>query len=248
MSINPINIVSTAKNVVSRLPEAFAPNLESIPMQTLPLVDMTKEVIVIWVPGTNNHRVHPHFAAQAKLRWGNRASVVLSDYEAKWTFTTSIPDGYRMLKHIVDYVLKHRRPGQRIVLAGESQGALIIGELMARKEYYKAIDKAVLLGHPGISERHYDSDKKVLEINNPSDPATFKWPGEAVEIFKNLDKFFRKDLTTVPFFLKTAVNAPIQAARLLFTSFGSIPFLSDILPHPHTYSGRMEEAVLWLNA
>jgi len=246
MSASIGHILSVAKDTVSRIPEIFVVGPAPQVPRPLPEIDMSRDVIVIWVPGTSNHNIHPRFERDATLFWGDRASLVLAQYQADWRLSSSIPDGFRELKNIVDYVLKHRRKGQRVVLAGESQGALIIGELMARPEYYAAIDKAVLMGHPGISEKHYDNDPKVLEINNPADPATFQWPGDAVEIIRNVDKFFKKDMSSIPFFIKTIASAPFLAAHLVGSQLNSIPLFKEHFPHPHNYSSRMPEAVLWL--
>lgn len=241
------NIVNSVTASVSKIPEVLNTYVTLPPPRPIPYIDMSKDTIVIWVPGTSNHDIHPRFKYHADLYWGSNASLVLTRYMASWHLSHSIPDGFQNLKAIVDYVIKRKRPGQRIVLAGESQGALIIGELMARPDYYRLIDKAVLLGHPGLSEVHYDNDKKVLEINNPADPATFQWPAPAVDIISNVDKFMTKgDLGTIPFFLRTAIAAPLLVADLVSSQVIRLPILREHIPHPHNYSSRMEEAVLWL--
>lgn len=243
------SITNVVRSTASKIPEVFAPYAAELPQRAVPYVDMSKDIIVIWVPGTSNHDIHPRFKMHAELHWGDRAELVLSDYAASWNFSASIPDGFRHLKSIVDHVLKNKRPDQKILLAGESQGALIIGELLARPEYYNAITKAVLIGHPGISEKHYEAgDDKVLEINNPTDPATFEWPVGAVEVLVNIDKLFtKKDMGTIPFFLKTAVSAPLFAANLVATQLNRLPIIREYFPHPHNYTTRMYEAILWLD-
>lgn len=201
--------------------------------------------IILWVPGTSSHHVNTMFAASLSA-FGDKATLV--DYMASWDLEASIPDGVAKLTAALDVAARARKKGQRILVAGESQGALLISILLSKPRYRSIIDKAVLLGHPGISKDHFhDPNDKVLEINHKNDPATFDLSVSSSDVIDAVSKLIGKgDLSAIPFFLGLIFKMPMQAALASVVFLHKVPFLSWLAPDSHNYSGDMQAAVGWL--
>ena len=244
------NPISPIMGIVSHaLTAAIKPIIPTDPMPSIPNkginIDMSKDVIVLWVPGTSEHEVNESFAFYTKKYWGDQAALSLVDYEASWRMKTSYADGVERLRAFLDHIRARIRPGQRVVIAGESQGAMVIGEVMADPKYSKLISRAVLLGHPGVSPHHYKG-KNVLELNNPLDPTTFPWKVGHTEILTALEKLSTEDSSAIPMLLKVIAKNPVFSLWLLILQAQRVPALSESILNTHDYRGEMEHAVLWL--
>ena len=200
--------------------------------------------IILWVPGTNNHSRPQAFVRAAKQ------PVQLVDYEASWRFSSSLVDGYDRLVEALLAAQRKRKPGQRILLAGESQGALLISKVLMNPRYAAVVDKAVLLGHPGISPIHYKyPDAGVLEINHVLDPATFHWTDHPTALIEAIDKISRlnlKSFSTLPIFARVFLDHPFESVWAGVLALGHLHPLSRLIPNPHDYSRNMAQAARWL--
>lgn len=134
-------------------------------------IDWSKKDIVIWVPGTSNHAIHSGFEAAVRASWKN-GDVSLSriEYEATWNMRPSVATGVETLRLVLAGIAAHGG-NHKVMLAGESQGAWLIGEAMADPMLKNVVDRAVLLGHPFLAEHQYPdgADPRVLTINHKND-------------------------------------------------------------------------------
>jgi len=223
---------------------------EEIPTIKIPKIDFSNDHIVIWVPGTNDKSIPHEFRSRVEAAFSN-SSVVMLDYTATWNFSISIPHGIFTLAATLDYIKKRMKPGTKIYVVGNSQGALIAGEVLSRPEYSNIVTRSVLLGHPGISEHHYHEEAgKIVEINHPKDFTTMDLPGtDKAEIVKAVDSFMTGDMLKALYLLKVGVKHPLTAAWVAISSLRllPVPILRD-LPAHHDYSGDYAEAVEYLRA
>ena len=202
--------------------------------------------IVIWVPGTSNHSINKSFADALPID----IEPVLVDYKASWNLTESVPDGVKRLKRMLALAQKKRKHGQRILLAGESQGAWVISETLTDPKYRSIVDGAVLLGNPGVAPIHFSGPDRVtfdrfVEINHKYDYATFRWLDSPL-IPEAVSNFMAGDMENMPLFLSMLLKHPLQAAISGFMLLKHIPALRGIIPNPHDYDEDMRAAVEWL--
>lgn len=201
---------------------------EEIPMVKVPQIDFSKDAIIIWVPGTNDRHIPEHFKQYVRKMFPSN-SLVMADYEASWNFSVSIPHGIFTLTSILKHIKKHKGRKTKVYLAGQSQGSLIVGEVMAKKEYSSLVNRAVLFSHPGISKHHYTGmePEKVIEFNNPLDFTTFDWGAtsekEKEEIIKAVDSFMTGDVSKALYLLKVGITNPINSAWLGISSLRLLP-------------------------
>lgn len=208
-------------------------------------IDMSNDVIVLWVVGTSNHKIHPTFGMLARLQWPD-ATIHVVDYMASWQFSKSKPNGDENFRATLDYIRKRLRKGQKVYVAGESQGAWIISDVMAEKKYADLITKAVLFGHPGPADTHFPPGGKVMEINHPADITSYPIDVDKHEMVKNVEGITHGDLTTIPYWLGIGFKHPDAVVRFAVQMIGKLPVLKDILTDPHDYRKDMYLAVLWL--
>jgi len=224
--------------------------LDEIPTIKIPKIDFSKDHIVIWVPGTNDKFIPSELRSRINLAFPN-STIVMLDYTATWNFSISIPHGIFSLAATLDYINKRKKPGTKVYVVGNSQGALITGEVLSRPEYADIVSKSVLLGHPGISEHHYhDTTKKVVEINHPKDFTTTELDGvDKAEMVKAVDSLMTGDMLKALYLLKVGVKHPLTAAWVAISSLRllPVPILRD-LPAHHDYSVDYSEAVEYLRS
>lgn len=197
--------------------------------------------IVLWVPGTNSYTINPYFDRAVRER-GLQAQTVT--YMAGWDLNTSLPTGTANLAEALERISRTRQKGQRVLVAGESQGALVISMLLEIPRYRAMIDKAVLLGHPGIARSHFTGEYgKVREINNLWDFTTYSWGVGGDRVLDAVSRLLgRGDLSVVPFFLTLPLKAPLQAAVAGWVALRHVPGLSWIAPDSHNYDAQMHVA------
>lgn len=213
-------------------------------------IDFSKPNIVIWVPGTDNHAVHPALARQLGMRIdAARTGTYTLDYEASWDVRHSMSTGLRTLR-LVLAAIKARGAGNRVLLAGESQGALLIGEAITDPRLAGVVTRAAIVGHPANARHHFEDghDRRVLEINNPLDKITMPPWGSmytAMEGVVALRMFSPSKLPTV---IAAAVQNPLHlaltGAELLRERLPMA--MKGLIPNPHEYSNRMADVAAWL--
>lgn len=133
---------------------------------------MSKSTIVVWVPATLKHNVRVPFRRNMEAVFGvGTCSFTSLRYPATWDIGPSAATGIEALRMLL-LELHRRAPGKRLLLAGESQGAMVAGEALADPAVRRVVARAVLLGHPWVATHHYHDarDIGVVEIDNPADP------------------------------------------------------------------------------
>lgn len=217
------------------------------PMFTVPLIDFTKDSIVILVPGTNGKIIPSSLKAYVKSLMPN-SQLVMLDYPANWYFSTSIVSGKTMLEKTLEYISKNKKLNTKVYIIGQSQGSLVSGEVLSNLKFKNMIDKAVLLGHPGVSDHHYANNLKIKEINNPRDFITFSWQGlsnngiiDAVEAITSGN--FIKGLPL----LKVIIMNPLKVAWAAAAGLRLIPLsIFKDIPAYHNYENYYAQAVKYL--
>lgn len=133
------------------------------------------------------------------------------------------------------------------MLAGESQGAWVISEVLKDKKYYQKIDRAVLLGHPAVADTHFYNDKKILEINDPKDISAYNFKTNKKELVSSVEKLAKADLTSLPFLFKFVIQNPVSVPLLGALALAQVPVIGHIF-NRHDYTDEMHLAALWLNS
>lgn len=219
---------------------------EQIPAVKVPKIDFSKDTIVIWVPGTNDRHIPQHFITHINKTFKNN-TIVLADYLASWNFSESIPHGIFTLSAIFDYIKKNKKKSTKILVAGQSQGALIVGELLAKKDYFDLVDRAVLFSHPGVSKHHYEGISKVAEFNNKYDFTTFEWgDADKDKIIKAVDSLMTGDLTKSLYLLKVGLSNPLNTAWLGISSLRLLPVFKGIPSFHEVSDESYKKAVAYL--
>lgn len=208
-------------------------------------VDLSKDVIVLWVPGTSNHSIPDSFKKLIESQFPS-VSLALVDYMASWSFSISRPNGVSNLKAMLDYLSEHMKKGQKLLVAGESQGAWVISDVIKGSKYKNMIDKVVLLGHPTTADSHFFNDQKVLEINHPQDVTTIPVNVNKEVLAEKVEDIIHLDLSAVPYLLKVGLSHPNVLLWLGVLGASKVPVLGDALPKFHDYNKDMLLAVLWL--
>lgn len=201
---------------------------------------MRVDPIILWVPGTSNHSINPAFANALPLS----IDPILVKYEASWDLIESIPDGISSLRKIITS-LHAKYPTRPIRIAGESQGALVISSLLMDGRYSKLVDRAVLLGNPGVAPMHFGPNSKYLEIDHMFDPVTFRWT-DSTGLIPVVDRFMNGDLSSLKELAAIAVGNPAKTAIMGCFILRNIPIFRCLVPDTHNYSRDMPEAAEWL--
>ena len=213
-------------------------------------IDWSQQTIVVWVPGTSDHEVPTHVADRIRKAGGPAAYAML--YQATWRLRDSVPDGEATLRAFMELVAKRRRPGQRIVLIGESQGAWVISSIMRDPALAKHVFRASLVAHPSMAPAHVHESTstderltaaKVREFNGETDVVTREVGESAETAIDVVDSFARLDVG----------RALGRAAKILVTNPGLIQALvaSQLFrlrgqSNPHSSSDLMTDAVTWV--
>ena len=220
--------------------------------QTVPLVpkiNFKKKHIILWVPGTNDHQIPAKFLEMVRQMFGDDAEVVLVDYMATEEYAISRPHGTMTLKATLDHIRRNNTGGSSIYLAGLSQGAMVISDVVSDEKYGRLINRAVLIGHPGVATYHFDNHPKVKEFNNSLDIVTFKWSEDGDSIIHKVTKFLQGDILAGVSLLGTIVDHPLKSLWAGLLYLHRVPFLNFpklLESDPHDYTSSMDDAASWL--
>ena len=206
-------------------------------------IDFSKRDIVIWLPATDEH----YFPSA--LRQGLRdevgahdASTVLLDYPASWDLSTSVPTGMASLRELLARIADHGGD-HRVLLAGHSQGAWVIADSMADSAVHGMVDRALLLGSPGMAQRHYTDrrDAKVVEVDDGGDQLSHPLRLRG-QLLAGMHAFVGGDVAgEVPLVAVAAANlrlATYMAARAVDVNHWR--------NEPHRYESQMQAGAQWL--
>lgn len=217
--------------------------------KALASIDWTKTDIVVWVPGTGEHEVDPRFVQAVRNAWpGGEAALAQVEYEASWNVRQSVGTGLQTLRLVLAGIAAHTG-NHRVLLAGESQGAWLIGEAISDPTINAVVQRAVLMGHPAIATHHYDSGSTaaVMEINHKGDyVATPLKSGHAVS-FDAWTAVRRGDFGKLGPLVATMWHNPGHVLMTIKTALGhrSSP-LTGLINDDHDYGRDFDAAVRWL--
>lgn len=208
-------------------------------------IDWSKSDIVIWVPGTSNHTMHPAFESAARDAWKGQASIVKMDYEASNEFRRSVSTGVETLRLVLAGIAA-RGGNHKVYLAGESQGAWVIGEAMSDTVRARIVKRAVLLGHPAVARTQYPdgSDRRILRINHKGDLVATPVRGSVDTAIDGMSAIQTKNIAKLGTIIKATSANPGHLGRMLL---GGLRWLTgDWIADPHNYSADMTRAVEFL--
>lgn len=214
----------------------------------LDAIDFSKRDIVIWVPGTSNSGPHHAFEAAVRDSYrGSGSNLVALEYEASWHLRRSVPTGVATLRLVLEGI-RARGGDHRVLLAGESQGAWIIGEAIADPAVSKVVDRAVLLGHPWLATHQYDrgQDSRVRVINHDGDQVTLPVKGSPTVGLDAMLAIRTLDLSKAGDLVKAMASNPNHGVLMLKNLAFAIPLVKSLLRNPHVYDGEMTRAVEFL--
>lgn len=214
----------------------------------LDAIDWSKPDIVLWVPGTDNHGIHPAFEDAARESWSDgSASLVHLRYPGTWDLRTSLPTGIATLK-IVLAAIKARGGNHRVLLAGESQGAWVIGEAMADPQMRSIVTRAIIFGHPFIASHHYDDghDPGIAEIANRGDQITMPIHGDPGAALDAMTAIYTLKLWRLGTIGRAMIENPAHIPMLAATFLRSFAPGGRLFKDPHDYTTHMPAAVEYL--
>ncbi len=216
--------------------------------RTLASIDWSQRDIVLWVPGTSQASVNPAFAQAVASAWsGSDVSVSRVHYAANWNIRPSVATGIATMRLVLAGIAAHT--GQhRVMLAGESQGAWVIGEAIADPTLRRVIDRAVLLGHPWLAAHQYldGRDQGVRVLNNSGDLITIPMSGDPARGLEAMIAVHTLQFGQLPLVVRSMIENPRLGMKLIGTVRYAIPGLRNLWKNPHDYADRMAEAVGFL--
>ena len=216
----------------------------------LDAIDFSKRDIVIWAPGTSNRGPHPAFEAAVREAYrGEGSNLVALEYEATWHLRRSLPTGIATMRLVLEGI-RARGGDHRVLLAGESQGAWIIGEVLADPAVSAIVDRAVLLGHPWLAAHQYDrgQDARVRVINHAGDQVALPVKGDPTDGLDAMIAVRTLDLSKAGSLVKAIAANPDHGVKLLTNLVYALPFAKALLQNPHVYDGEMTRAVEFLRS
>ncbi len=261
----PAHMPVVARIVGAAAPSAlqdFASDLDQmfVPPQPLPApevrarrvadaIDWSQPVIVIWISGTSGHDVPEHVAERLRAAGGPAAALV--PYQATWRLRDSVPDGEATLRALMELVIARTRPGQRVVLLGESQGAWIISSVLREPRFAKAIYRASLVAHPAMAPAHVhestSADERlgpsVREFNGATDVVTREVGRSADAVLDVVDSFARLEVGRA---LRRTLGILVTNPGLVQALVASQLFRVKGETNPHDSSDYMTDAIAWI--
>lgn len=219
-----------------------------LPPPRIPKINFKKKHIILWMPGTNDHLIPAKFLESVRQIFGDTAEVVLVDYPATQQYLNSRADGAYILSGTLDHIRANKSPDSKVYIAGLSQGAMVASMILGNPANMKLIERAVFMGHPGISPNHYDNHPKVKEFNNFLDPVTFDWAEDKDAFVLKIQKFLQGDIMQGVSLLGTFIHHPIESLIAGITHLHRVPILNfpKLFGEVHDYTEKMDEAASWL--
>jgi hypothetical protein len=217
-------------------------------------IDFSKRDIVLWVPGTDGHEVDPYFLRSGEYtsRAGDSISVSAVDYVSTWELRDSCPTGIVTLKLVLQGIkdrLGDKIGDHHILLGGLSQGAWVIGEALADKQYGDIVERAVLFGHPWLAAHQYNSgqDPRVRVVNHQDDQVTLPVAGSAADGLDAMAAVRMGRLkTSLPLLLRTIAKNPHHGWLLAKGYTYEWPIFKGIWKDAHNYNNDIVRGYVYL--
>lgn len=231
------------------LPPRVLPPVDERARTVVDQIDWSQDTIVIWMPGTSEHGIAPDVAKCFARR--NLRGVVAVPYQATWRLADSVPDGEATLRAVLDLVRSRRRPGQRVILLGQSQGAWVISSVLLDQKYARLVDRVGLVAHPALAPAHgHDTsapsaklNKRVREFNDPGDVVTRDLGEAGPKAIAVVDSFARLEIARA---LAGALGIAIRDPAVLQTLIASQLFRVKGGVNPHESGSLLDQALDWV--
>jgi hypothetical protein len=218
--------------------------------RVLAAIDWSRRDIVVWVPGTDGTTFMPKFAEGMRAAWQpGEGSAVSLDYQATWHLDTSEPTGEAALRLLLAGIEAHA--GQhRVLLAGLSQGAWIISDVLADPRYRRTVTRAIMFGHPQVSLKHFhdDEDPQVREISHPNDIIAMPITGpreRAIEAMTALQT--GAILPNLGLILSVVLANPKVGTEAIVGRLRGMHLLPKAKVDNHDYDAEYGEGAKWLH-
>lgn len=217
---------------------------------TLQRMNLRSSKLVLWVAGTSNRGVHPAFqdAADEALRWFELGSTSVSAlvYEPTWDLRRSVGTGLATLLLVLQHLRRLGYQGE-VLVAGESQGAWIIGEALAHPQLGSVITRAALLGHPWLAAHQYpQSTARVRVTNHVGDQVALPVKGDLAKALDAMVGVRLLQLGKLDDAARVLAQNPEHAVALLRSAILALPGARALIRDPHNYSAEMTRVVEWL--
>lgn len=222
--------------------------------KALAQIDFSKQHIMLWLPGTDAHAIDPYFDRGFQLlsKPSDSVSLVTVDYVSTWELRQSCPTGIATLKLVMQGIrdrlgadLKHHT----VTLGGVSQGAWVVGEIMADPAYSDFVARAVLLGHPWLAAHQYNAgqDPRVRVVNHFDDQVTLPVAGSASDGLDSMAAVRMGRLgSSLGLLARTIAKNPHHGWLLAKTYTYDWPVFKGIWQDPHNYDNDMMRGVTYL--
>ena len=230
----------------ARLPASDMQRARADAATTLSHINFDRDVIVIWLPGTNRSGIPQTFAGPAQAAWGAHLSLVELMYPASMDIRQGVATGVATLRLVLQGIAAR---GKRVTvhLAGESQGAWTITETMSDPSMRAIVDRVALMSNPWGARHHFvdGHDPRIMEMSRRVDLVARRVRGNIDDTLDAAEAVLKFDLTGLPKLLIAAWHNPGTAAMLAVTG------LRLLLPggrdrDPHNYEDMMPAAVQFL--
>jgi hypothetical protein len=214
-------------------------------------IDWSQPLVVLWMPGTSEHGIAEDVAGSLRKR--HLRNVGCIDYQATWRLAESVPDGEATLRAVLELVRTRRRPGQRVVLLGQSQGAWVISSVLRDPRFAAVVDKVGLVAHPALAPAHAHDlsvpttrlDPKVREFNSATDVVTRDLGRSGPAALTIVNAFAHLDIGTA---LKGAVGIAFRDPAVLQALIASQLFRVKGGTNPHESGSLLDQAIDWVLA
>lgn len=214
-------------------------------------LDWSQDLIVIWLPGTSEHDIAPDVAESFTRK--HLRNVAYVPYQATWRLAESVPDGEETLRDVLALVRARKRPGQRVVLLGQSQGAWVISSVLRDPALAAIVDKVGLVAHPALAPAHaHDTslptprlDARVREFNSQTDVVTRDLGKSGPAALTIVNAFAHLEIGTA---LKGALGIAIHDPAVLQALIASQLFRVKGGNNPHESGNLLDQAIDWVLA
>jgi hypothetical protein len=215
--------------------------------ETLSQLDTNARDIVIWVPGTMRPFTPYEFKDGVNAAFAEDVSQANMPARPDYQIPQGIADTSAALHIVLTKLAAERRPGQRILLAGESQGAWAMSYALQDPKLDAIVDRAVVWGNPGVSPHQYAGagDGKWLEFSDEMDVVGRQLEGDAPMMLDGLTNTFDGHVGQAWRVPATMINNPFETGLITRTGVRLLTpggFDRD----PHNYREFMGAAARFL--
>ncbi|MBC7460583.1 MAG: hypothetical protein H7287_04410 [Thermoleophilia bacterium] len=217
-------------------------------------IDFSKRDIMLWVPATDGHAIDSYFQRAHDFATTRAGDVSLSvvDYVSTWELRQSCPTGIATLKLVLAGIRERLGADLRhhdVTIGGMSQGAWIVGEVMADPKYADFVKRAALMGHPWLAAHQYNSgqDRRVRVVNNPDDQVTLPVVGSAADGLDSMAAVHMGRLSSsLALLARTIAKNPIHGWLLAKSYTYTWPLFKGLWQDQHNYDNDMVRGYVYL--